>query len=273
MARAHSAPLVRAVVIGVSGRMGVALLREAARFPQLIITGAVAPPASLALGRDAGTLAGLPPANLPVSDDLPGALARADVAVDFSRGEAVAAHLESCRSARKPLLIGATGFGESLEGAFAEASREIALLVAPNTSVAVTLLIELTRLAAAALPQRFDIDVLELHHRTKADAPSGTALALGRAAAEARELPFTPASAAAGPRGQNLIGFASVRAGDLLGEHTVLFSGPGEELALRHRTSERAVFARGALAAALWLAGRPPGRYAMRDFLGFKTAT
>lgn len=273
MASPHSAPLVRAAVIGVSGRMGVALLREAVQFPQLIITGAVAAPGSLALGRDAGTLAGLAPANLPVSDDLPGALARADVAVDFSRGEAVGAHLESCRSARKPLLIGATGFGEALEGALAAASREIALLIAPNTSVGVTLLTELTRLAAARLPPRFDIDVLELHHRTKTDAPSGTALALGRAAAQARGLAFKPAPDAPGPRGENLIGFASVRAGDLIGEHTVLFSGLGEELALRHRATDRAVFARGALAAALWLAGQPPGRYGMRDFLGFKTAT
>lgn len=273
MASAHSAPLVRAALIGVSGRMGVALMREATQFPQLIITGAVAAPGSMALGRDAGTLAGLPPANLAVSDDLPGALARADVAVDFSRGDAVAEHLHACRSARKPLLIGATGYGAALEGALAEASREIALLIAPNTSVGVTLLTELTRLAAAALPPRFDIDVLELHHRTKADAPSGTALALGRAAAQARGLPFTAAPEAPGPRGENLIGFASVRAGELIGEHTVLFSGPGEELALRHRALDRAVFARGALAAALWLAGRPAGLYGMRDFLGLKTAT
>lgn len=273
MPAAHNAPLVRAVVIGVTGRMGVALLREAVHFPQLIITGAIAAPGSLALGRDAGSLAGLPPANLAVSDDLPTALAQADVAVDFSRGEAVAAHLASCRSARKPLLIGATGSGEALEAALAEASREIALLVAPNTSVGVTLLIELTRQAARVLPPSFDIDVLELHHRSKADAPSGTALALGRAAAAARELPFSVSPAGTGPREAGVIGFASVRAGDAIGEHTVLFTGSGEELALRHRAGERAVFARGALAAALWLAARPPGRYGMRDFLGFKTAT
>lgn len=273
MASARSAPLVRAAVIGVTGRMGVALLREAIHFPQLIISGAIAAPGSLALGRDAGTLAGLPPANLAVSDDLSGALARADVVLDFSRAGAVAAHLASCRSARKPVLIGATGFGDTLEGMLAEASRDIALLVAPNTSIGVTLLIELTRLAAAALPDSFDVDVLELHHRTKADAPSGTALALGRAAAEGRKQPFSPAPPGAVPRGKDVIGFASVRAGDAIGEHSVLFSGLSEELALRHRASDRAVFARGALAAALWLAGQRPGRYAMRDFLGFKTAT
>jgi len=271
---APAAPLIRLVIIGASGRMGQALLQSAAKSPQLIVTGAIASPDSLALGRDAGALAGGGPLNLEVSADLPAALERADVAVDFSRAEGVGAHLSACRQAGKPLLIGVTGYGSELEPQLDAAAREIALLVAPNTSVGVAVLLELTRQAAQVLPRGFDIDIVDLHHRHKADAPSGTALALGRAAAEGRDLHFSaPAAPEQGTRGPDGIGYAVLRAGDQVGEHTVLFSGSGEELALRHRAEDRAIFARGALAAATWLTGARPGRYGMRDFLGFKTVT
>jgi 4-hydroxy-tetrahydrodipicolinate reductase len=284
---AHSSPLVRVVLIGVTGRMGQALLRAAPGFSQLLITGAIASPASLALGRDAGEIAGVGATNLPVSCDLPRALEQADVALDFSSAAAAAENLTACHSARKALLIGTTGFGTELSAPLAAAARDIPLLVAANTSIGVGLLAELVRAAARALPSSFDIDVLELHHRLKPDAPSGTALALGRAAAEARGLALptaasvrssaaggaVPGPARAGARPEGDIGFASVRAGDIVGEHTVLFSGPGEQLAVSHRALDRAVFARGALSVALWLASRPPGRYAMSDFLGFKTST
>lgn len=264
------APLVRIAVIGVTGRMGLALLKAAPGFPQLLVTGAIASPASLALGRDAGVLAGLGPTNLTVTSDLPLALSEADVAIDFSRAAATSANLAACRAARKPLLIGTTALDSALEPALAAAAGEIALLVAPNTSIAVALLAELVRRAAHTLPRTFDIDVLELHHRTKRDAPSGTALALARAAADARgwPLPTTrPAGAPAEGRPEGQVGITSVRAGDLVGEHTVLFSGPGEQLSLTHRANDREIFARGALTAALWLVSRPPGRYSMRDFI------
>ena len=271
------APLLRVALIGVTGRMGQAVLRAAPAFPQLLITGAVASTASLALGRDAGEVAGLGSTNLPVTSDLPRALAVADVAIDFSHAAATGANLAACRAARTPLLIGTTGIDTALEPAIDAAAGEIALLVAPNTSIAVALLTELVRQSAHALPAAFDIDVLELHHRTKRDAPSGTALALGAAAAGARGLP-PPSGVAPGPRQggdqgrpDGEIRVHSVRAGDLVGEHTVLFSGPGEQLALTHRASDREIFARGALTAALWLVSRPPGRYTMRDFIGFKT--
>jgi 4-hydroxy-tetrahydrodipicolinate reductase len=271
-------PLTRVVLIGVTGRMGQALVRAAPGFSQLLITGAVASAASLALGRDAGQVAGLGPLNLPVTSDLPAVLPEADVAIDFSSAAGAPATLQACRAAGKPLLIGTTGFGADLEAALAAAARDIALLVAANTSVGAAVLMELTRRAAHALPRSFDIDVLDLHHRLKPDAPSGTALALARAAAEARgsALPKPippPAGGGSGPRPEGEIGFASLRAGDLVGEHTVLFAGAGEQLSLTHRATDRAVFARGALAAALWLASRPPGRYGMADFLGFKTIT
>jgi 4-hydroxy-tetrahydrodipicolinate reductase len=277
MASQSHQPLRRAVIIGASGRMGSALLRAAPGFPQLIVTGAIASPDSLALGRDAGEVAGMGRANLTVTSDLPRALAQADIVIDFSHSTAVAGTVAACRASRKPLLLGTTGFDEALTGELDAAARDIALLVAANTSLAAAVLIELVRAAARSLPTSFDIDVLDLHHRMKQDAPSGTALALGAAAAEARGLARPPAgarsAARSGPRGEGEIGFAAVRAGDLIGEHTVLFSGTGEELSLTHRARDRAVFARGALAAALWLASQPPGRYGMRDFLGVKTGT
>jgi len=267
---------VRAALIGVTGRMGEALLREARAFPRLNITAAVASPMSPSLGRDAGEVAGVGCLHVPITSDLPRALAEADVAIDFSSAAATGANLAACHAARKPLLIGTTGFAAELDGAFAAAGRDIALLVAPNTSLGVTLLLELVRIAARSLPPGFDIDILDTHHRTKPDAPSGTALALGAAAREARQACASAAGASEAaaardqPRREGGVGFASVRAGDTVGEHTVLFAGPGEQLILTHRATDRGIFARGALAAALWLQSRPPGRYTMRDLLGQK---
>ena len=273
--RPNPAPLIRAVIIGAGGRMGEALVRAAPAFPQLIITGAIASEGSLALGRDAGQVAGLGNANLLITSDLAAALAEADVALDFSSSTTARSTLQACRAARKPLLLGTTGFGAELDADLEATSSEVALLVAPNTSLGAALLAELTRQAARALPAGFDIDVLELHHRLKQDAPSGTALALARTAAEARGLPVPGSDASpgrpSGPRPEDQIGVASLRAGDIVGEHTVIFCGAGEELVLTHRARERGVFARGALSAALWLSSRPPGRYAMHDFICSET--
>lgn len=271
---ARSVPLTRIALIGVTGRMGQAVLRAAPLFPQVMITGAVASADSLALGRDAGELAGTGVSNLPVSSDLPRALEQADVAIDFSRAAAARANLAACRAAGKPLLLGTTGHEPGLEAALAATAREIALLVAPNTSVAVALLTQLVELSARTLPATFDIDIVELHHRTKRDAPSGTALALQAVAAAARgEITVPPAVAvpSPGPRPEGEVRVLSLRAGDAVGEHTALFCGPGEELRISHRASDRAIFARGALTAALWLASRTPGRYTMQDFIASKT--
>jgi len=269
-------PLVRAVIIGASGRMGQALLRAAPAFPRLIVSGAIARSGSLALGRDAGDVAGIGRMNLSLTSDLPAALAAADVALDFSHPAATASTLEACRAARKPLLLGTTGFGAQLDGALDAAAREVALLVAPNTSLGAALLTELTRLASRALPSSFDIDVLELHHRLKRDAPSGTARSLAQVAAEGRgvaapEGNSTATGGSPGPRPEGGIGLASLRAGDIVGEHTVFFCGAGEELVLTHRAHDRGIFARGALSAALWLRSQRPGRYGMSDFLRLKT--
>jgi 4-hydroxy-tetrahydrodipicolinate reductase len=253
--------------------MGQALVRAASELPTVRITAAVASPASASLGRDAGVLAGVEPLGVAVTSDLPAALAAADVAIDFSQPHAAHANIAACRAARKPLLIGTTGFkAELTEPELAAAAADIALLIAPNTSLGVALLTELVRRAARALPAEFDIEIIEAHHRTKRDAPSGTALALARAAGEGRggaaaEALSGTAPGRIGPRPEGAIGFAVVRGGDIVGEHTVLFAGPGEEVRLSHRAGDRAIFARGALRAALWLRGQPPGRYDMSDIV------
>lgn len=251
----------RLVLIGASGRMGQAILRAAAEFPRLRLTGALTSARSAALGTDSGVNAGLPASGLALTGELAPLLSEADVVMDFSTAAATAAHLAACVSARCALLLGTTGFAAGLEREFAAAAREIPLLVAPNTSLGVTLLIELARTAAAALPG-FSLAIRETHHRDKRDAPSGTALALAAALAQAR-----PGQQAAE------IPVQSLREGEVVGEHAVVLSGAGEELVLGHRALERSIFARGALAAALWLGSKPPGRYSMRDVLAAETAT
>ncbi len=269
--------MIRAAIVGVSGRMGCALVRAAAEAADIHVVGAVASSASAALGRDAGALAGVANIAVAVTADLRAAIASADVVIDFSNARATAANLAACRAARKALLIGTTGFAPELSAQFDSAAREIPLLVAPNTSVGVTLLIELVAQAARSLPASFDIEVIEAHHRTKRDAPSGTALALGNAAALARRAEGVTREelepSRSGLRREGNIGFAVVRGGDIVGEHTVLFAGAGERVSLSHSATDRAIFARGALQAARWLHTQPPGRYLMRDILGYKSAT
>ena len=214
----------RAVIIGVSGRMGQALVRAAFELPTVRIIAAVASPASASLGRDAGALAGMKPLGVAVTSDLPAALAGADVAIDVSQPQASRATIAACRAARKPLLIGTTGFtAELTEAELAAAAGEIPLLIAPNTSLGVALLTALVRQAARALPAEFDIEIIEAHHRLKLDAPSGTALALARAAGEGRGAAPADAlpgasSGRTGLRAEGAIGFAVVRGGDIVCE-------------------------------------------------------
>jgi len=267
--------MIRALLLGATGRMGHAIIRAAAQFPDIAITGAVASGASAHLGRDAGELAGSDALGVAITRDLPAALKDADVVIDFTSALATAEHLRACRQAGKPLLMGSTGHDCAQQDAFKVAACDIALLVAPNTSLGVTLLLELARQAAAALPRDFDVEILEAHHRMKVDAPSGTALALGAAVAGARSQELLEVAVVgrngSAPRRCGDIGFAVVRGGDLVGEHTVRFAGDGEELTLTHRATDRIIFARGALKAAAWLASRPPGLYSMRDIFIAKT--
>jgi 4-hydroxy-tetrahydrodipicolinate reductase len=234
--------------------MGQALLQAVAGFPALTFTAAIVSRDSKLLG------SAVPGGALHYRADLAAALGEAQVAIDFSSAAATPHNLSACRSAGTPLLIGTTGFAPALEAEFAAAARDIPLLVAANTSLGVTVLAELLRVAAAALPGEFAVSITETHHAGKRDAPSGTALALAAAVRAAR-----PAAAA--------IDIESIRAGDIVGEHAVHFVSAGEELTLAHKASARGLFVQGALAAALWLSAQLPGRYGMRDVLAIKTAT
>ncbi len=253
-----AAPPVRIALLGASGRMGRTVLAIAATDPAVRITAALVAPESRAAGQDTGELAGGPRSGLALTSDL-AALGGAQVVIDFSTAQATRGHLAACVQAGRPLVLCSTGQGPQIEADFAAAARQIALLVAPNTSLGVTLLTELAQRAAQALPG-YRLAVRETHHVHKRDAPSGTALALAGALRAGR-----------GPGAE--VPIEARREGEVIGEHEVSLQGPGERVYLGHEALDRAIFARGALAAALWLAPQPPGRYSMRDVLNSKTAT
>lgn len=270
---AHGKSL-RLVLIGASGRMGGQILRLLPEMPAFHLVGALVSRRSAALGQDAGRHAGAAECGVPLSSALAPLLQNADLALDFSTGTSAGEHLEACAAARVPLLIGTTGLPAELHDSLAAAATRIALLVAANTSLGVCVMEELVRRAAAALPEQFEAEILDVHHRHKVDAPSGTALALGEAIAAARaqrlaEHGRTGRQGAVGPRPAGEIGFSAVRGGDVVGEHEVRFLGPGESVTLIHQATDRAIFARGALRAGAWLASQAPGRYSMRDVLSF----
>lgn len=246
---------VRVVILGAPGRMGVSLVRLLPQFPGLTLQAAVATAANPALGRDSGELAGAGPNGVRVRADVGPALQGAGLALDFSTPAAAAAHVRACAEARVPLLLGTTGLGPDLPALIAEAARVIPLLVTANTSLGVAVLQDLVRSAAAALGTVFEVQVRDTHHAAKRDAPSGTALALGAAASEGGRIP------------PDRIGYASIRGGDVVGDHEVHFLGHGERLCLSHSATDRSVFARGALQAGSWLARRSPGFYGMVDVL------
>jgi 4-hydroxy-tetrahydrodipicolinate reductase len=266
---------VRIAVLGATGRMGRSLIQAINESTEFELVGALASPDSPALGTDAGEAAGLNRRfGTTVTAEHDAALARAEVALDFTVAGAVAGNLAACVRRRCALLVGTTGLDADTEAALAEASRRIAVLVAANTSLGINLLVQLVERAAAALPPEYDIEVVEAHHRYKVDAPSGTALRLGEAAAAGRgedlkDVAAPVRAAGAGPRREGSIGFAVIRGGDIVGEHTVLYAGPGERLELTHRAHDRMTFAYGVLRAAEWLRGRAAGRYTMGDVLGF----
>jgi 4-hydroxy-tetrahydrodipicolinate reductase len=265
---------MRLAVFGVTGRMGQSLIRVLRSQSRWQLSGALASAASPRLGE---VLVGETSGGVRITADPGAALSDAHgntaaVALDFSIAAAVAGHAQACAAAAVPLLIGATGLDEACLEALRRAARKIPILLAPNTSVGVGVLAELTRTAAAALGEDYDVEIHESHHRMKRDAPSGTALKLGEiiAAARGRTLEQTAVYDRHGanqPRVPGSIGFSVVRAGDIVGEHTVVFAGAGERLELTHRATDRDVFARGALRAAEWLAGRGPGTYGMQDVL------
>lgn len=264
---------LRIAILGASGRMGRALIEASLRDPALKLAAAVERPGSPAVGVDAGALVGAAACGTPVGDSLETALGAADVLVDFTAPAATIEALARCAASGRGLVIGTTGFTPEQKAAIEAAARRIPVCLAANYSIGVNVCLRLLELAAAALGPAYDVEIVEAHHRHKVDAPSGTALALGEAVAKAlgRDL---RANAVYGREGQtgardpNTIGFATVRGGDVVGDHSVLFLGDGERVEIAHRATTRANFANGALRAAGWLAGRAPGLYSMRDVLG-----
>lgn len=264
---------LQTVIAGASGRMGRALLEAVAQDAGCVLHGALDRAGSQAIGQDAGMSAGK--TGVRITDDTASALAGADVLVDFTRPQATLDYLDACCKAGVNLVIGTTGFDAAGKAAIEAATREIGIVFAPNFSVGVNLLMKLAETAASVLNEGYDIEIIEAHHRHKVDAPSGTALGLGQAVAGAlgRDLKTCAVYGREGVTGErrpDTVGFATVRGGDIVGDHTLLFAGIGERVELTHKASSRATFAQGALRAAKWLHDKGPGLYDMRDVLNLK---
>jgi len=265
---------VKIGVVGCAGRMGIALLRRIAASEGAAIAGGIERQGHPALGRDLGELAGLGRLGLAVGTDAGVLFAASDAVLDFTAPEATVGHARLAAATGKALVAGTTGLDKAQEAAVVEAARRCAVVRAANMSVGVNLLLALTRQVAATLGPDFDIEIVEMHHRHKVDAPSGTALALGRAAAAGRGVEHDAVAArgrdgVTGERRRGDIGYAVLRGGNVAGEHSVVFAADDERIELVHKAGDRAIFARGAVQAALWAAGKPPGLYGMADVLGF----
>jgi 4-hydroxy-tetrahydrodipicolinate reductase len=269
---------MRIGVLGCAGRMGRAVIGQVLAAEGCTLSGGVDRPHHPALGQDLGTLAGVDPVGMTVSDDAAALIENADVVIEFSAPDATAAHVALAAACGAGHVIGTTGLSEAQEQAIRAAARRTAIMRAANMSLGVNLLLDLTERVARALgPEAFDIEVLEMHHRHKVDAPSGTALALGQAAARGRGVDLTEVAdrgrdGLTGARKTGAIGFAALRGGDVVGDHVVIFAGTGERIELAHRATDRRIYAQGAVTAARWLDGRPPGLYGMADVLGLAGA-
>jgi 4-hydroxy-tetrahydrodipicolinate reductase len=266
--------MLKVVIAGCSGRMGHALLEGVFADAELALHGALDRADSPHVGRDAGEQFGKKTGVL-ISHDLDLALSGADVLVDFTRPEPSLIYLAACQKAGVNMVIGTTGFTSEQKALIANTAKNISVVFAPNMSVGVTLLINLVQAAAKVLNEGYDIEVIEAHHRHKVDAPSGTALRLGEAAASAlgrnlEECAIYGREGVTGERDPSTIGFATVRGGDVVGDHTVLFAGIGERVELTHKASSRATFALGALRAAKFMQGKKSGLFDMQDVLNLR---
>ena len=265
----------RIAIAGAAGRMGKALIEAAASTTQVELTAVTVRPGSSLVGVDAGELAGIGRLGLSISAGLDALCEQFDTLIDFTTPAATLDHLALCRQAGKRMVIGTTGFTTAQRATIEAASSEIAIVLAPNMSVGVNLCFKLLELAAQVLGDEVDVEVIEAHHRNKVDAPSGTALRMGEVVARTlgRDLAQCAVYGREGQTGvrqRETIGFATVRAGDIVGDHTVLFAGDGERVEITHRSSSRMTYARGSLRAAQWLADKPTGLFDMQDVLGLR---
>lgn len=264
---------MRLVVLGAAGRMGQILVKTIAESEDAVLSGAIERPGSAALGRDAGEAAGLGRLGVAITDDPLQALLKADGVIDFTAPTATVEVAALAAQARIAHIVGTTGLTAGDLAKIEAAARHAVIVRSGNMSLGVNLLAGLVEKVARTLGADWDVEILEMHHRMKVDAPSGTALLLGEAAAKGRDIALADHSVRArdghtGPRKVGDIGFATLRGGSVVGDHSVIFAGPGERIELTHRAEDRGIFARGALRAALWARGRKPGLYSMFDVLG-----
>ncbi|MET0350169.1 MAG: 4-hydroxy-tetrahydrodipicolinate reductase [Rhizobacter sp.] len=263
---------IKIAIAGASGRMGRMLIEAVAGTDDCVLAGALDVPSSPAIGQDASAFLGRP-SGVAITADLAKGLAGAQVLIDFTRPEGTLAHLAACREHGVAAVIGTTGFSDAQKAEIAEHARHIGIMMAPNMSVGVNVVLKLLDMAARALNQGYDIEIIEAHHRHKVDAPSGTALKMGEVVADAlgrdlKDCAVYGREGVTGERDPSTIGFATVRGGDIIGDHTVLFAGTGERIEISHKSSSRATYAQGSLRAARFLASRGPGLFDMNDVLG-----
>ena len=265
--------MIRIAVVGASGRMGLCIIRAAALADRAALAIAVSRAGSDAVGKDAGELAGIGTLGVKVVDDFAAVVDQIDVLIDFTRPDASMAFIELCRQSGKQIVIGTTGFSDAQKAVIAEASKDVAIVLAPNMSVGVNLALKLLEMTAKVMGDYTDIEVIEAHHRHKVDAPSGTALRMGEVIADAlgrnlKDCAIYGREGNTGERDRKTIGFSTIRAGDIVGEHTVMFADEGERVEITHKATSRMTFANGAVRAAVWLMDKPNGLYNMQDVLG-----
>ena len=267
--------MLRIAIVGAAGRMGHNLIAACGHQADgMQLTAAIERPDNPILGADAGEQAGLGRIDVPVTDDMLAVIGKFDVLIDFTRPEPTIKHLEICRAHHKKVVIGTTGFTNEQKDQISTAAEDTAIVFAPNMSVGVNLSLKLLEIATNVMGRYTDIEVIEAHHRNKVDAPSGTALRMGEVIAEAlgrelNECAVYGREGITGVRDRNTIGFSTIRAGDIVGEHTVMFADEGERVEITHKASSRMTFANGAMRAAGWLKQKSKGLYDMQDVLGF----
>ena len=267
--------VIRCAVAGAGGRMGRTLVQAVTETEGLVLGAATERPGSSLIGADAGELAGVGRLGVSVVSDLATVSGDFDLLIDFTSPAATMAHLALCRAAGKGMVIGTTGLDADQRAAIAAAGTEIGIVFAPNMSVGVNLCLKLLDIAARVLGDEVDIEIIEAHHRHKVDAPSGTALRMGEVVAAAlgrdlQEVAVYGRQGHTGVRERRTIGFETIRAGDVVGEHSVWFAADGERVEIAHKASSRMTFAKGAARAACWLGGRGPGLFDMQDVLGLR---
>ena len=265
--------MIRIAVAGASGRMGLCLIKAAVLAEKAALVVALVRPGSDAVGKDAGVLAGIGELGVSVVDNLSSVVDQFDVLIDFTRPDASMAFIELCQQVGKKIVIGTTGYTHAQKAVIAEAAKDVAIVLAPNMSIGVNLALKLLEMTAKVMGEYTDIEVIEAHHRHKVDAPSGTALRMGEVIAEAlgrdlKDCAIYGREGNIGERDRKTIGFSTIRAGDIVGEHTVMFADEGERLEITHKATSRMTFANGAIRAAVWLKDKPIGLYDMQDVLG-----